>query len=392
MLKRKKELGIAIALALAALAGITVFASQSGIQTDADKKKTAGSPTTVIITDQQAKQVSIAPAQSYDFVEQSEAVGYIDFNQDNTVQVFTPYQGRVRQVLVKAGDDVNQGQPLFSIDSPDLVTAESNLISTAGVMSLTGKVLERAKKMLETQSAAQKDVDQATSDQQAAEANYRAARDAVRIFGKSDAEIDKILSSRKVDGELIVNSPIHGKVTARNAATGLLLQPGSQPAPVTVSDLSTVWMTASVSEYDLPKLRLGQDVKVSVMAYPGQEFLGKINNISVAIDPATHRIAVRSEIKDTQHILHPQMLATYRIRVGEPVHSVAIPVNGIVRESDGTMTVFVTQDGRTFVRRNVKLGIEQEGRKQILEGVAAGEKIASDGAIFLSNMLALQSR
>ncbi|MBC3937035.1 efflux RND transporter periplasmic adaptor subunit [Undibacterium rugosum] len=394
MLKSKKKLGVAAALVSTVLAGVTVFASQFGNHSDADadKKKTPGSPTTVTITDLQAKQVLVAPAQSYDFIEQSDAVGYIDFNQDNTVQVFSPYQGRIRQVMVKAGDDVNKGQPLFSIDSPDLVTAESNLISTAGVMSLTSKVLERAKKMLETQSAAQKDVDQATSDQQAAEANYRAARDAVRIFGKSDAAIDKILSSRQVDGELIVSSPIRGKVTARNAAPGLLLQPGSQPAPLTVSDLSTVWMTASVSEYDLPKLRLGQDVKVSVMAYPGQQFLGKINNIGVAVDPSTHRIAVRSEIKDAQHILHPQMLATYRIRVGEPVHSVAVPANGIVRESDGTMTVFVTQDGRTFVRRNVKLGIEQEGRKQILEGVASGEKIASDGAIFLSNMLALQSR
>lgn len=392
MLKNKKELAIAVTLALATLAGVTVFASQSNNHTDAEKKKTTGSLTTVTITDQQAKQVSITPVQSYDFAEQSEAVGYIDFNQDNTVQVFAPYQGRIRQVLVKAGDDVNKGQPLFSIDSPDLVIAESNLITTAGIMNLTSKVLERAKKMLETQSVAQKDVDQATSDQQAAEANYRAARDAVRIFGKSDTEIDKILNSRKVDGELIVSSPMRGKVTARNAAPGLLLQPGSQPAPLTISDLSSVWMTANVSEYDLPKLRLGQDVKVSVMAYPGQQFFGKINNIGVAVDPTTHRIAVRSEIKDTQHILHPQMLATYRIRVGEPVHSVAIPINAIVRENNGTMTVFVTQDGHTFIRRNVKLGTEQDGRKQILEGVSAGEKIASDGAIFLSNMLALQSR
>lgn len=395
MLKNKSETGIAIAVFCAALVGVTVYVSQSGkavAEADVGHKKEAGPHTTVSITDQQAQQVKIVPVQTYDFVTQNEAVGYIDFNQDNTVQIFTPYQGRIRQVFVKAGDDVHKGQPLFSIDSPDLITAESNLISTAGVQSLTTKVLERAKKMLETQSAAQKDVDQATSDQQTADGNFRAERNAVRIFGKSDSDIDKLLSSRKVDGELVVGSPINGRVTSRAAAPGLLLQPGMAPAPVTVSDLSTVWMVASVSEYDLPKLRLNQDVIVSVMAYPDQKFQGKINNIGVAIDSATHRVAIRSEIKDPQHILHPQMLAIYRIRTGEPMHSVAIPVNGVVRESDGTMTVFVTQDGRNFTRRSVKLGIEQEGRKQILEGVNAGEKVASDGAIFLSNMLALQSR
>lgn len=395
MLKKKKELALIIGIVCVLLTGITVYATQSATTAEnaaVNKKKETSSGNTVSITDLQAKQVKIVPTQTYDFVSQNEAVGYIDFNQDNTVQVFTPYQGRVRQVYVKAGDDVNKGQALFSIDSPDLVTAESTLISTAGVMGLTTKVLERTRKMLEVQSAAQKDVDQATSDQQAAEASFRAARDAVRIFGKSESDIEKILGSRKVDGELVVTSPQRGRVTARNVAPGLLLQPGTAPAPVTVSDLSTVWMVASVSEYDLPKLRLGQQVNVAVMAYPGQKFQGKINNIGVGIDPATHRVTVRSEIKDPQHILHPQMLATYRIRVGEPVHSVAVPSNGIVRESDGAMTVFVTQDGRNFVRRTVKLGMEQEGMVQIQEGVVAGEKIASDGAIFLSNLLALQSR
>lgn len=327
-----------------------------------------------------------------EFASQREAIGYIDFNQDLTVPVFSPYQGRVRQVLAKAGDDIRKGQPLFSIDSPDLVQAESTLISTAGVAALNSKVLERAKKMFETQASAQKDVEQAVSDQQAADGNYKAARDAVRIFGKTNDEIDKIVASRKIDGELLVASPQRGRVTARNVAPGMLVQPGNAPAPFTVADLSVMWMVASVSEYDLPQLRLGQHVSVAVMAYPGQKFQGKITNIGAALDPNTHRIAVRSEIKDLQHQLRPQMLATYVIRTGEPIHSVAIPVNGVVREGDGTMTVFVTQDGHRFIRRPVKLGLQQGGVNQVLEGLSAGEKIAGDGAIFLSNMLALQSR
>ncbi|WP_211461354.1 efflux RND transporter periplasmic adaptor subunit [Collimonas silvisoli] len=392
MQKNKINLGIGALTGCLLVAAIVVYQSRADNASPPPQRVSAPAQDSVTITELQSKQVKIEAAQMLDFASQREAVGYIDFNQDFTVPVFSPYQGRVRQVFAKAGDDVRKGQPLFSIDSPDLVQAESTLISTAGVVALNSKVLERARKMFETQASAQKDVEQAISDQQTAEGNYQAARNAVRIFGKSESEIDKIAATRKVDGELLVASPQRGRVTARNAAPGSLLQPGNAPAPFTVADLSTMWMVANVSEYDLPQLRLGQHVAVAVMAYPGQKFQGEITNIGAAVDPNTHRAAVRSEIKDLQHQLRPQMLATYVIRTGEPTRSVAIPVNGVVREGDGTMTVFVTQDSRRFVRRPVRLGLQQDGLTQILDGLSAGEKIAGDGALFLSNMLALQSR
>lgn len=360
-----------------------------GQQKDEVKVDSSGA---VSITDTQAKHVNVVPVELRDFVPQSDAVGYIDFNQDSTVQVFTPYQGRVRQVFAKAGDDVRKGQALFSIDSPDLVQAESNLLSSAGILALTSRALERIKKMAEVEAAAQKDLEQAISDQQSAEGNYKAARDAIRIFGKSEADIDKIIASRKVDGELLVASPIHGQVTARNVAPGLLLQPGNAPAPFTVADTSSMWMIAAVSEYDFPRLQVGQSVAISVMAYPNRKYNGQITNIGASIDANTHRIAVRSEIKDLRHELRPQMLATYTIRTGDSVRSVAVPAGGIVREGDGTMTVFVAEPGNRFVQRSVKLGQEQGAWVQILEGVGAGEKVAAEGALFLSNALSLQTR
>lgn len=346
----------------------------------------------VTLTDAQAKQVRVVPAAARDFVAQREAVGYVDFNQDRTVQVFSPWAGRIREVFVKAGDTVRAGSPLFSIDSPDLVQAESSLITSAGVLRLTTRALERAQKMLDIQASAQKDVDQATSDQQTAEANYKAAGDAVKIFGKSDAELDGIVAHRHTDGLLRVVSRIDGQVTARNASPGLLVQPGNAPAPVTVADLSTLWMVASVTEYDLPLLKLGQEVAVKVPAYPGRTFRAHVSNIAAAIDPATHRIAVRCELRDPQHELRPQMLATFVIRTGESARSMAVPVAGIVREGDGSMTVFVTRDGRRFERRAVQTGQEQEGVVQVLAGLSAGEQVATDGALFLSNALALQQR
>lgn len=395
MVSNRRALGIAAATAcivVAILVYVSRGSNESKSELSAAPRASVAAQDMVTITDLQAKQVKVVSAQMVDFASQLRAVGYIDFNQDSTVQVFAPYQGRARRVFAKAGDEVTKGQPLFTIDSPDLVQAESNLISTAGVIELTTKVLERAKKMFETLASAQKDVEQALSDQQTAVGNYKAARDAVRIFGKSDAEMDTVIASRKVDGELVVVSPLRGRVTARNVAPGLLLQPGNAPAPFTVADIATMWMVASVSEYDLPQLRLGQRVEVSVMAYPGQTFQGEITNIAAAVDPNTHRVAVRSEIKDVRHQLRPQMLATYVIRTGEPTRSIAVPVGGLVREGDGTMVVFVTQDGRQFMRRPVKLGSEQNGLSQVLDGLSLGEKLAGDGALFLSTALALQMR
>ena len=301
-------------------------------------------------------------------------------------------QRRVRQVFAKAGDDVKKGDPLFTIDSPDLVQAESNLISTAGILALTSTALDRAQKLIETQGNAQKDLDQAISDQQTAEGNYKAARDTVRIFGKSDAEIERVVASRKVDGGLRIVSPFSGRITARSISPGLIVQPGSAPAPFAVADISTMWMIANVAEDDLPKLQLGQTATVSVTAYPGRQFQGKITNIGAAIDPSTHRIPVRSEIHDPRHELRPQMLANFVIRTGKALRNVGIPTNGIVREGDGTITVFVTTDGHRFKRRPVKTGLAQYGLMEIIEGLSTGERVVADGALFLSNALALQSR
>jgi cobalt-zinc-cadmium efflux system membrane fusion protein len=81
------------------------------------------------------------------------------------------------------------------------------------------------------------------------------------------------------------------------------------------------------------------------------------------------------------------MLASFVIRTGAPVKSLAVPVNGIVREGDGTMTVWVTMDRRRFVQRPVKLALQKNGWYQIAAGLKAGELIVTEGGVFLSNML-----
>jgi cobalt-zinc-cadmium efflux system membrane fusion protein len=344
---------------------------------------------TVDLSEKQVAALKIGPVVSREFALLKTAVGTIDFNENLLVQVFSQYPGKILKAFNNIGDEVKVGSVLFTIDSPDLLQAESALLASAGVLELQKRALARATMLLKAGGSAQKDVDQSTSDQQTAEGNFKAAKDSVRIFGKSDAEIEQILLERKVDSTLVVPSPISGKIVARNAAPGFLTQPGNAPAPFSVADLSTMWMLANVIETDAPTYMLGQEVEVRVPAYPDAIFKGRVTTLGAMIDPNTHRQLVRSEIDDPQHRLRSGMFASFVIRVGDPVRSLAVPAEGVVREGDGTMTVWVTSDSRHFTKRTVKVGLQQDGWTQIPEGLSPEDTVVTDGAVFLSNKLAL---
>jgi cobalt-zinc-cadmium efflux system membrane fusion protein len=146
-------------------------------------------------------------------------------------------------------------------------------------------------------------------------------------------------------------------------------------------------MVANVIESDSPLFRQGQPIHASVLAYPGRVFDGKISRLGRSLDPNTHRVVVRCEIADPNDELIPGMLASFAIRVREPVNSVSIPVNGVVRNSDGTYAAWTTLDRRRFTQRIVRLGEEQDGQYPVLTGLQRGELAVTDGAVFLSNIL-----
>ncbi|MGO8915818.1 MAG: efflux RND transporter periplasmic adaptor subunit [Stellaceae bacterium] len=342
------------------------------------------------LTQNQLGSIKIAEVGEHVFPLQKVAVGSIDFNEDLSIQVFTPYQGKIISAFAQVGDEVEKGKPLFTIDSPDLIQAESTLIGAAATLDLTSRALIRAQKLYDTRGTggiAEKDLDQAVSDKQTAEVALRAARDAVRVFGKTEAEISMMVTLRQIDPVLVVPSPITGRITARNAQPGLLVQPGNPPAPYSIADISTRWMLANVPEIDSSSIKLGQEVKVSTMAHPGQVYEGKITTLGATVDPNLHTLLIRSEIQDPRHELRPGMFARFVIVTGAPVTATAVPLDGVVRESDGTMTVWVTTDRRHFAQRAVKIGLRRDGYHQILDGLNRGELVVTEGAVFLDNML-----
>ena len=253
------------------------------------------------------------------------------------------------------------------------------------MLDLTAHVLERARQLYQVQGIAEKDLQQAVSDQQSAEGALKAARNAVEVFGKSGEEIDRTIATRTIDPYLVVASPISGRVTARNAAPGLFVQPGNLPAPYSVADIARVWMNASVTESDMPLVRKGQKIEITVLAFPGRVFGGEICTVGATVDPQLHRGMVRAEVDDPQHELLPGMFASFVIITGAPVTAAAVPADGVIREGDGTMTVWVVTDRRRFTRRAVTIGLQHEGYDQVLQGLHPGEQVVAKGAIFLDN-------
>ena len=139
---------------------------------------------TLDLSPSQLNSIKIAPVGSYLFPVEKEAVGNISFADDLSVQVFPPYQGTIIKAFVELGDQVQKGQPLYTIKSPDLIQAESTLIGAAATFELTSKELARAKDLNGTNGVSERELEQAVSDQQTAEGALKAARDAVRVFGQ----------------------------------------------------------------------------------------------------------------------------------------------------------------------------------------------------------------
>jgi len=247
------------------------------------------------------------------------------------------------------------GSVAFAED-PAIVQAESTLLGTAAALKLNRKELRRARLLYDMQGVSAREVEQATSDAQTAAAALAAARSALRALGKSDAQIDRLIATGRMDAPPVARA-------------------------------GTQWVEASVFEADVPLIHPGQPVRVAVTAYPDETFTGRVHHIYATVDPNLHRQTIRCEVADPKHELRPGMLATITIELGPPTEALAIPSDGVVREGDGTLTAWVTSDRRHFRQRVIETGLREDGEVQILHGVRPDELVVTRGAIYLDNMI-----
>jgi len=361
--------------------------------------KEPGGDDTVRVTPDQMHQLAVVKVELYSFRALKPAIGQIAFNEDASTVVLTPFSGRVTRLIGKLGDEVKRGDPLFEIDSPEVVQAQTDLIAAVhglekarAQLALAKRVLDRQTSLLADKATSQREVDQARNDHAAAESDFRtaegtlaAARNRLRVIvGRDEAEVQRVERERVVNPLITVNAPIDGTVIARKVGPGQYVRSDAGESLYSISNLSTMWLKANVPETDIPLVRVGQEIEVSVLALPYRVFKARITAIGAASDASTRRVVVRSEIPNPDGALRAEMFATFKITTGAGEPSPGVPVEAVIWDGE-VAAVWVEQEPMVFRRRKVKIGMEQDGRLQVREGLKAGERVVARGAIFVDN-------
>jgi cobalt-zinc-cadmium efflux system membrane fusion protein len=273
----------------------------------------------------------------------------------------------------------------------DFIAAFSAMNKARSQLDLARIVEKRLKELYEGKAAALKEYQQAQgqlvgaeNDMRSAEMSLEAARARLRIVGFTDAEVAALKDKGTVRRATPIPAPIDGTVIARKVGPGQYVRNDTGEALYVIADLSTMWLKAQVPEKEISSIRVGQDVEVKVSALPDRVLRARVTAINAATDATTRRVIVRSEIPNPEGALKSEMFASFKIATGADEPSPSVPVPAVIREGDHAV-VWVEEEPTLFRRRRVTIGMEQEGRMQIREGLTAGELVAGRGAIFVDN-------
>ncbi|HZZ84314.1 MAG TPA: efflux RND transporter periplasmic adaptor subunit [Anaeromyxobacteraceae bacterium] len=312
--------------------------------------------------------------------------GRLSFDDRRVAHVFSPVTGRVTRVLAPLGARVRKGQPLLALASPDVGQALSDLAKAEADRVAAEHERKRQQELVAAHAGAVKDLEAAEGAFKKARAEEERARARTRLLSAGDLD--------RVTQEYLLRSPIDGTVVARAVNPGLEVQgqwSGAQNAPelFTVGELDRLWILAEVYEQDLPLVRAGQRVEVRSPAAPGEVFRGAVEWVSDALDPVQRTARIRCALENPRRLLKPEMVE--RVTVSIPGRRlVSVPREALVRRGDETVVFVATaRDGELrFRERRVSADEERaEGQVPVLSGLAPGERVVVDGAMFVMGML-----
>ena len=391
---------VVIAAGAALLAAYLLLGSLT--KTEAPPAPQASSSDSFKPTDQQWAGFKTAQAKEAAFSASQVTDGKIALDDDLSTQVFSPFTGRVTKLFVKAGDVVKAGDPLLGIAAAEFVQAANDLVGAiagdrtakaALVLAVTSE--KRQHELYLAQGGSLKDWQQAQSDLanahgtlNSADAALGAVRNRLRILGKGDREeaaMETALDPTRFSPEAIVPAPIAGTITQRQVGVGqnIVSQSNNGSTPVfTIGNISRVWLVANVREADAPLVHAGDTVEVSVLAFPARTFTARVIYVAASIDPVTHRLPIHAAIDNPDGALKPEMFATFRIITGQASQSVAVPAQAVVYDADGAH-VWLAGPDRTLLIRRVKLGRNDGGQVEVLDGLKAGDVVVTAGSIFI---------
>ena len=342
---------------------------------------------------------TVKPVEDRNFQVDHVTEGKINVNEDQTTPIFSQYSGRVIRLAAKAGDIVQRGQLLFTIEATDMVQAQNDLLLANGALNkaksqlaLQTIVEKRQRDLFESRAiavkelqTAQNDLVTAQNDLRGAQAAFEAVRNRLAILGKTETDIQAFLSGGRMTPDTPVTSPIAGTVTQRRIGPGQFVSNNATDPAYTIGDLSGVWLIANVRESEAPRVAVGQNVKFRVLAFPDRTFDARISYVAASVDPNTRRVQVRAEVDNREGLLKPEMFASVRIATGARQTSPAVPREAVIYEADEARLWVVNEDGSVSLRR-VKTGLVDGEMIQIKHGVKTGERVVTRGTLFIDRL------
>jgi cobalt-zinc-cadmium efflux system membrane fusion protein len=406
--------GLLAALAVALIAGGIFWHYKSGGPQAAAETKDAAQetatpdasapPGVAIASDVQMRQISVEAVEERSIDIERETTGKVAFNEDRITPVSSNCAGRVVQVLVKKGDFVKAGQPMFELESPDVVAAENDLAgaitaenTAASAQDVARKTLERAQQLHEREAISTRELQEAEAayarakdDQHRTRAAVRVAEARLAMYGKTAEEVALLGDlGRKnvgnVDDRVMIRAPITGTIVDRKIGQGQYVrQEASEPLAM-LTDLSSLWVLAEVYESFLSRIRVGAPVTISVAAYPEKKFPARISFINPTVDPETRTVRVRCVVANEGMMLKPEMFARISIGAAAPRPFPVVPTSAIFTQGADAF-VFVEESPRHFRKRQVQVGRRVDGHILVENGLKTGERVATHGVLLLNGM------
>ncbi|MDO8038428.1 efflux RND transporter periplasmic adaptor subunit [Janthinobacterium sp. SUN137] len=319
------------------------------------------------------QRLQVAAVLEQDIATQTEAPGSIEAMPEKLVKITPPLAGRITRLQRALGDSVKAGDPLFTLDSAELSAAYADDSKARSALLQARQELERQKTLFEAEIAARKEYEAAQATFAQAGSDAQASADKLAQYGAG---------ARGSRRDYVLRSPIAGTVIAMEGAQGGYWNDINAPV-MTVADLSTVWLSANVAERDLAQVAVGQTTSITVDAWPGKAFEGKVAYVGAVLDPETRTVKVRVAIDNRSGAFKPGMFAHAGF-AGASRRALLVPASALLQSGPSTR-VMVERSALVFSPRAVEVGASHGDQVEIVSGLKAGERIVVKEGVLLND-------
>jgi cobalt-zinc-cadmium efflux system membrane fusion protein len=311
------------------------------------------------------------------------AMGKVLAPQQQMAIVSYAFPARVADVQVQIGDWVENGQSLLVLESQEVGEAKSEFYKATAQCELARLNFEREKQLSESGIGIKKNLVAAEAEYKVAQTNAEAAEKRLHVLGFTEEQVKEIANTHQINPTITLYAPIAGKVVESKAVRGAMVDESTEILKLV--DPRSLWVDAEVYEKDIAKVRIGQEVEITVPAYPGVTFQGKIGYVGDLVDDQTRTITVRTEVANEDQRLKPGMFADVGILLNGECQTLVVPVAAILEEGN-EQVVFVRENDH-FVRREIQTGAIDGAYRQIVAGLEAGEMVVTEGNYELKSKL-----